>query len=350
MNVVVVGASGYSGIELIRILLQHPRVNITHLFVNSQDYKSILEIYPHLQDMINVPIEALSHLTEERLRRIKEEVDVVFLATPSGVSKELAPKFINNHLKIIDLSGDFRLKDTAEYKQWYQMEPGDPDILAKAVYGLPEWFTEEIKQAQFIANPGCYATSIILGLAPLYKHSFPVRNVIIDAKSGISGAGRGLSRKTHYAEVNENIKAYKLGNHQHIPEIEQTLRRIDKDANTIQMIPHLVPMTRGILSTIYVEFEEEVDEEKILATYQQSYHKQHFVRIRPDGTYPQTKDVFGTNYNDIGLFFDERTKRLIIISVIDNLMKGAAGQAVQNFNIMMGFEQTMGLSFIPLYP
>lgn len=350
INVIIAGASGYSGLELIRILLLHPNVNITHLFVSSQEYPSILEIYPHLESFIDLPLETLDQLTEEKIVELKSTVQVVFLATPSGVSKEWGTKFLKHGFKIIDLSGDFRLKDPAQYEEWYQKEAADAEMLEQATYGLSEWFPEEIKKADYIANPGCYATSILLALAPLFHHRLSVKSVVIDAKSGVSGAGRGLNRSTHFSEVNDNFKTYKVGVHQHIPEIEQTLSQLGGKPVTVQMMTHLVPMTRGILSTIYVEFDQEIHKEDLLNLYQQDYQDQPFVRIRPYGEFPETKQVYGTNFCDIGLFLDSRTHRLILFSVIDNLLKGAAGQAVQNLNIMMGWDQKLGLTFIPIYP
>lgn len=350
MNVIVVGASGYSGIELIRILLQHPKVKIAHLFAHNQGYESILDIFPHLGSLINIPISILSDLTEERLLELKFSSEVVFLATPSGVSKEWGPRFLEYGFKVIDLSGDFRLKDRSTYEKWYQLEAPNNDVLQLATYGLSEWFPNQIRESNYIANPGCYATSILLALAPLFNHRLPVKSVIIDAKSGVSGAGKGYSRSTHYSETNENFKTYKVGVHQHIPEVEQVLTEFNHNPVTVQMMTHLVPMTRGILSTIYVDLAEDIAYQELFELYQQDYEWQPFIRIRQEGDYPETKQVYGTNFCDIGLYVDTRTKRLVIFSVIDNLMKGAAGQAVQNMNLMMGWEQSLGLTFVPIYP
>ncbi len=350
INAIVVGATGYGGLELIRILLQHPSVSISHLFAHSQGYDSILDLYPQLRDVIDIPVDTLDQLTEEKIKELKEASDIVFLGTPSGVSKEWGPIFLNQGFKVIDLSGDFRLKDPASYEKWYGKEAPEQSYLQKAIYGLSEWFSDDIKEADYIANPGCYATSILLALAPIFSHQLPVKSVIIDAKSGVSGAGRGLNRSTHFSEVNDNFKAYKVGTHQHIPEIEQTLSQIGGKAVTVQMMTHLIPMTRGILSTIYVDFYEEISKEEMISIYQEDYQNQPFVRLRPYGEFPETKQVYGTNYCDVGFYVDTRTKRLILFSVIDNLMKGAAGQAVQNLNIMMGWDQQLGLKFIPTYP
>ena len=350
MNVAVVGASGYSGLELIRIILLHPKITLTNIYAHSQEYNSILELFPHLSDLLDLPLELISTLTDNKIRKLKENVDVVFLATPSGVSLELGAKFLQQGFKVIDLSGDLRLKDPAIYQEWYGRKGADPEMLEQAVYGLSEWYPDKIRTARYIANPGCYATSILLALTPLFHHCLPIKSIVIDAKSGVSGAGRSYSNNTHFSEINNNFKTYKVGIHQHIPEIEQILEDIGGKKTTIQLITHLVPMIRGILSTIYVEFAEETSYQEINALYRQAYLKQPFIRLRPEGEYPETKQVYGTNYCDIGLFFDQRTKRLILFSVIDNLVKGAAGQAVQNLNLMMGWEQDLGLTFIPLYP
>jgi len=350
VNAIIVGATGYGGIELIRILLNHPNIRISHLFAYSQDYPSVLEVYSHLNNMLDLPINTLEQLDDEQLRALKEQAEIVFLATPSGVSTAWGPKFLKHGFKVIDLSGDFRLKDPKQYENWYGKEPPKTNDLQKAVYGLTEWFAEDIKQAAYIANPGCYATSILLALAPLFHHRLPIKSIIIDAKSGVSGAGRGLTNNTHFAEVNDNFKTYKVGVHQHIPEIEQTLAQIGGQPVTVQMMTHLIPMTRGILSTIYVDFQQEISKEALRSLYHQSYDKHPFVRLRRDGEYPETKQVYGTNFCDIGLYQDQRTKRLILFSVIDNLMKGAAGQAVQNMNVMMGWDEKLGLHFVPIYP
>lgn len=350
LNVMIVGATGYSGLELIRIILQHPKLKITHLFAHSEEYQSIVEVAPHLRNILKLPIQKLTSLTMEQLIELRKENEVVFLATPSGVSKAVGPMFLQAGFKVIDLSGDFRLKDPAVYEEWYGMSAAEKPYLEQATYGLAEIFKRKIKGATFIANPGCYATSILLALAPLYKSDLNIKNVYIDAKSGVSGAGKKLSISSHYAEVNDNFKAYKVGQHQHIPEIEQVLTELGKKVAQVQMITHLLPMTRGILSTIYLDLQEQVTDELIRSIYEKEYWKEPFIRLLPKGVYPETKQVYGTNYCDIGLYVDQRTNKVILFSAIDNLMKGAAGQAVQNLNIMMGWEQQLGLNFVPVYP
>ncbi len=350
MKVIVVGATGYSGLELIRLLIQHPKLDIYRLFASNQEYQSVLDVYPHLKSFIDISIDVIGELTDDQLIEMKKNAEVVFLATPSGVSTKLGPIFLNHGFKVIDLSGDFRLNNPNIYKQWYQLEAPRNDLLEQATYGLTEWFFEEIKNANYIANPGCYATGILLGIAPLFAKHMPVKSMIVDAKSGVSGAGRGLSRGIHFSEVNDNFKAYKVGTHKHIPEIEQIISGLDGKTHIIQMVPHLVPMTRGILSSIYIDLDEEVTYEEIYSLYQEAYGNQPFIRICDEGRYPETKHVYGTNFCDISFYIDERTKKLVIFSVIDNLMKGASGQAIQNLNVMMGWEQDLGLMFLPCYP
>ena len=350
MNIVVVGASGYSGIELIRLLLQHPKLNIVKLFVSSSDKSLISDIYPHLQALIDLPVNLLDELSDQKLEKLKNTAEVVFLATPSGVSKSWGPKFLKSGFRVIDLSGDFRLKSPEIYEEWYQQPAPLADELSLATYGLPEWFSDEIVDASYIANPGCYATSIILALAPMISANLTIKSIVVDAKSGISGAGKGFSRNTHFSEVNENFKAYKIGKHQHIPEIEQALGMLGVLEPKVQMITHLLPMTRGILSTIYVEIEERLSQQALEELYTKKYHGKAFVRVRTNGDIPETKQVYGTNFCDIGMFVDQRTNRIILFSVIDNLVKGAAGQAIQNLNIMMGWDEGLGLTYVPMYP
>ncbi len=350
MKVIVVGATGYSGLELIRLLIQHPKLEIYKLFASNQEYKSVLDVYPHLKSFIDIPIDVIGELTDDQLLEMRENAEIVFLATPSGVSTRIGPIFLSYGFKVIDLSGDFRLNNPDIYKDWYQLEAPSIDLLDQAVYGLTEWFPEKIKKANYIANPGCYATGILLGVAPIFAKHLPVKSIIVDAKSGVSGAGRGINRGVHFSEVNDNFKAYKVGTHKHIPEIEQIISELDGSTHIIQMVPHLVPMTRGILSTIYLDFDKEVTYQEISALYQDAYSNQPFIRISEKDKFPETKHVCGTNFCDISFYLDERTKKLVIISVIDNLMKGASGQAVQNLNVMMGWEQDLGLKFLPCYP
>jgi len=345
LRAAVIGGTGYGAIELVRLIKKHPFLEVGSVVSNSQAGFSFNDIYPHLSNVVVQPLETFN--TE----RLSEENDIVFFATPSGVSSKLVPKLLEKEKKCVDLSGDFRLKTAEEYESWYKHSPVDEKYLNQATYGLSEINTIEIKNASFIANPGCYPTAATLGLIPILKSNLAViDSIIIDAKSGVSGAGRGLSLTSHYAEINENLKAYKLGAHQHIPEIEQVLSDESGTPITITFTTHLVPMTRGIMCTMYVNLKEKISTEKVLNLYKQFYKQSYFIRVRPEGNIPSTKEVLGSNFCDIGLHVDERTNRLTIISVIDNLVKGAAGQAIQNVNIMNGWDERTGLTDIPMYP
>jgi N-acetyl-gamma-glutamyl-phosphate reductase len=345
MKAAIIGGTGYGSIELIRLINKHPNLEVGTVVSNSQAGNQFSESYPHLSEIINQPLEAFDAVS------LSEKNDVVFLATPSGVSSKLVPQLLEAGVKCIDLSGDFRLRSTEEYEKWYKHSPVDEIYLKQAVYGLSEIYPEQIKSASLIANPGCYPTATTLGLLPILNNSLAdYESIVIDAKSGVSGAGRGLSLTSHYAEINENLKAYKLGAHQHIPEIEQVLSDESGTPITISFTTHLVPMTRGIMCTMYVKLRENYNTKEVRELYSDFYKDKPFVRIRPEGNIPATKEVLGSNYCDIGVHVDPRTNRLTVISVIDNLVKGAAGQAIQNFNIMNGWDERTGLNDIPMYP
>lgn len=349
MKIAVIGATGYSGIELIRLLLQHPHAEITHLVTTSQEGENIAAIYPHLRGVLE------QELTAFQAETIAEQADVVFFATPAGVSKKWAPFFLQYDVICIDLSGDFRLKDPGLYETWYGAEAADQSYLEQAVYGLSELNAQRIKEANLIANPGCYPTAALLGLIPLLQMDIvDPQSIIVDAKSGVSGAGRKLSLATHFAQVNENVIPYKLGKHQHVPEIEQELASFVSEGEqgelNISFTTHLMPMTRGILNTMYASLREDLDTGELIARYEQFYRGHPFIRIYPEGTCPATKNVYGTNFCDIGLFVDQRTRRVTVLSAIDNVVKGAAGQALQNLNIRCGWEQTSGLKQTPVFP
>lgn len=345
LRVAIVGSTGYGGVELIRLLQQHPKVEITSVLSSSSAGTPITQGYPHLQgirtevlDPIEIPL-------------LKEKADLVFTATPSGVSTSLVPGFLDAGLKVIDLAGDFRLTSPEVYERWYKHPAPDVTYLQKAVYGLSEVFGQDVQGADFVTNPGCYPTAALLGLIPaIHAGWIDSETLIIDGKSGVSGAGRGVSLGVHYSETNENLKAYKVNKHQHIPEIEQTLSRVSGKTVTTTFTTHLVPMTRGILNTMYAKMNGAHGEDDFIQLYQEYYEGQPFVRIRQKGTWPATKEVLGSNYCDIGFSVDERTGRVTILSAIDNVVKGAAGQAVQNMNIMMNWDQTLGLNFVPVYP
>ncbi|MDF2925440.1 MAG: argC [Paenibacillaceae bacterium] len=344
-RVAIVGSTGYGGVELIRLLLQHPYATITSVVSSSSSGVPIADGYPHLHQIVTDNLDAID------VALMKEKADVVFTATPSGVSAKLAPELLAAGLKVIDLSGDFRLKSGESYTRWYKHEPAPASYLEQAVYGLAEVNGADVVGASFISNPGCYSTATLLGLIPAVQAGLiDPATIIIDAKSGVSGAGRGLGLSVHYSEINENLVPYKLNKHQHIPEIEQVLGQVAGREVTVTFSTHLTPMTRGILSTIYATVNGSYKEEDFIGLYRQYYEGRQFVRIRDKGKYPGTKEVWGSNYCDIGFSVDERTGRVLILSVIDNLMKGAAGQAVQNLNLMMGWEEGAGLAFTPVYP
>lgn len=345
MKVGIVGATGYGGVELYRILSNHPHVDECIMYSSSEMDVPYSNSFPHLSDL------STHTLNKIDVEEIKKNVSVLFLATPPGVSRILSPQFLDSDVKIIDLSGDLRLKNKGEYEEWYKRPCVDEDVLEKAVYGLSELNKAEITKTNLLANPGCFPTATILGLAPVVeKKIVHEQSIIVDAKTGVSGAGRNASQATHFSETNENIKIYKVHEHQHIPEIEQALRSLNEAITYISFNTHLVPMTRGIMATIYASLTDTYSTEEILDLYKDYYANSPFVRIRKQNEFPSTKEVYGSNFCDIGVKVDERTGRITIVAVIDNLVKGAAGQAVQNFNLMNGFEEKTGLYFAPIYP
>lgn len=345
LKVGIIGANGYSGAELIRILKQHPEVELSFLASHSTSGTLITEQYPHLEGVSECRLEEIN--VDDILGR----ADLFFFATPSGVAKNHVHRFVDEEIPCIDLSGDHRLKDSRLYGKWYKYSSAPTSVLQKSTYGLPELFREDIKNATLIANPGCYPTATLIGLAPLLKNNLVhLNSIIIDGKSGVTGAGRKASMGTHYCEVNENVKAYKLGNHQHIPEMEQVIQTYTNSDATITFTPHLVPMSRGIMCTIYCDLAQSLSTKDALELYHEFYRKEYFVRIRQENQWPATKEVYSSNYCDLGIAVDERTNRITIVSVIDNVMKGASGQAVQNMNIIKGWNEQTGLKFTPVYP
>ncbi|WP_068777465.1 N-acetyl-gamma-glutamyl-phosphate reductase [Paenibacillus sp. FJAT-26967] len=341
----IVGSTGYGGVELIRLLLNHPQVMITSVISSSSAGAPISEGFPHLNAIMQESLDAVD------IPLIASKADVVFLATPAGVAAKLAPDMLEAGLKVIDLSGDFRLKTPELYTQWYKRDGAPQEDLDKAVFGLCEVYGDQVQGVNFVSNPGCYPTATLLGLVPAVKAGWiDPSTIIVDAKSGVSGGGRGLSLGAHYAEANENFSAYKLNRHQHIPEIEQVLSDAAGQPVTMTFSTHLVPMTRGIMATCYAQLRGEHDAQAFIDLYRQYYEGRKFVRIREQGKLPATKEVWGSNYCDIGFAVDERTNRVTVISVIDNVVKGAAGQAIQNLNLMMGWDETAGLNFTPVYP
>lgn len=341
----IVGSTGYGGVELIRLLQSHPKVTVTSVISSSSAGTPIAEGFPHLTEIRTDLLDGID------IDLIRSKADVVFLATPHGVSMKLAPLFLEADLKVIDLSGDFRLKSGEVYQQWYKHEPADQALVERAVYGLAEVYGDQVAKSDFISNPGCFTTTTLLGLYPAVKAGWiNPDSIIIDAKSGVSGAGRGLNLSAHYSEINENFKAYKLNKHQHTPEIEQVLSEAAGRPVATTFTTHLVPMTRGIMCTMYATLTDKRSSADFVEMYRQFYEGRPFVRVRADGNWPATKEVYGTNYCDIGFSVDERTNRVTVISVTDNLVKGAAGQAIQNLNLLMNWDETLGLQFTPVYP
>jgi len=345
IKVGIIGSTGYAGQELVRILLQHRKVNI--IWYGSKNYldKKYYEIYQNMFQLVT------DRCLEDNLEDLAKQADVIFTATPQGYLASLLNENILTNTKVIDLSADYRLKDVGVYTDWYKLVHKSPQFIKEAVYGLPEIHREAIKKAKLIANPGCYPTCSILTIAPLIKEGMIDPNsIIIDAKSGTSGAGRGAKVNNLYCEVNENIKAYGISTHRHTPEIEQELGSLTGKPITINFTPHLVPMNRGILVTAYATLIKNLSYDEVKAIYKQYYGKEYFIRLLDKGVCPETRWVEGSNYVDINYVIDQRTNRIIMMGAIDNLVKGAAGQAVQNMNLMFGFEEMEGLQLIPMFP
>ncbi len=341
----VIGATGYTGAELVRILSAHPNVRLAGLTTQSYGGIPFWEVYPHLYRHVDMICRELD------LEELAEKCDVIFTALPHGHSMPVAAEVVRRGKRLVDLGADFRFNDAATYERWYGVDHSEPGLNGRAVYGLPEIRREEIRGAEIVANPGCYPTSAILGIAPLLKNGLvDNRSIVIDSKSGVSGAGRGLSLTTHYCEVNESIKAYNVGKHRHTPEIEQELSALAGESLVVSFTPHLTPMSRGILSTIYAGLKESLGRDEVAALYREFYSASRFVRILPPGMLPSTKSVCGSNHCDIGLVVDDRTGRVVVLAAIDNLIKGASGQAVQNMNVMFGLPEETGLDRPGFYP
>jgi len=342
----VVGAAGYAGIGIIQLLHDHPEAEL--VWISSEEAhsgKKLSDIRPMLSGLCDLAC------SPPDISSLIEKADVIFLALPNGLAMKWAPKIKEKGKKAIDISADFRIKDLREYKSWYKIDHASPELVKEAVYGLPEYFREDIKKAWLIANPGCYPTASILGTAPLVKNGL-VRpeSIIIDAKSGVSGAGMALTDITHFPECNENVRAYGVGTHRHNPEIDQIVSLIGGKKVTTSFTPHLIPMNRGIHATIYADLTAKKTAGEIISVYKSTYKGAAFVRILDEGKLPATKYVSGSNFCDIGIVVDDRTGRVVVLSVIDNLIKGAAGQAVQNMNIMFGLDERAGIGRMPVYP
>lgn len=339
----IIGATGYGGRELIRILSRHLEVEMTSLTAKIDEPISISEVFTSFRGKVD-----LTCYPFEGSDKIIPGVDVIFLALPHKISMEIAPDFLKNGKKVIDLSADFRLKDPKVYEMWYKVTHKEHHLLEAAVYGLPELYKEKIKTTSLIANPGCYPTSVILALAPLVQKGCDLiesEDIIIDSKTGVSGAGRLPSITAHFPEINEDMLAYKIAGHQHTPEIDQELSNIAQESIKVTFTPHLIPITSGIFSTIYLRLKKNAKWEDVSLLYQDFYCGQPFIRLLPEGIYPRVKNVVGTNYCEIGWQIDQRTQKLIVLSVIDNLIKGASGQAVQNMNLMFGLDESKGLLY-----
>ncbi len=338
IKVGVVGATGYTGEELVRILADHPGVEVTYTSGREERSVKIQEIFPYLNNKLDLECKTFS--PEEAL----EKSDLIFLSLPHTVSMGFAPIFLKAKKKVVDVSADYRLKDIGVYEKFYKTAHRDPENLKRAVYGLPEVNRENIRKADLIANPGCYPTGAILGLLPgIAKDTFDLESIQIDAKSGVTGAGRKADKSLNFSEVNESFKAYKLFEHQHVPEIDQELEHASGKKISVVFVPHLLPINRGILSTIYVRLKKKMTTDDLIGVYQKAYEKEPFVKVYAGGCLPEIKHVVNTNFCDMGLRVNEKKNLAVIVTVIDNLGKGAASQAVQNMNILCGFEETSGL-------
>ena len=340
VKVGIIGATGYAGAELVRLLLGHPMVEIAAVSSVSYEGKQLAEVFPNLAGAIDRTL-----VTADEVVEVSE---VVFASLPHGLSEPIARRCFDKGALFIDLGADFRLYDEADYREWYKLEYKDPELHSSAVYALCEIYRERIRQARIIGNPGCYPTSIALGLYPLLKaKAVRADSIIIDSKSGVTGAGRGLTLGSHYPECNEAISAYKAAAHRHTPEIEQTLSDVSGEKVTVTFVPHLLPVNRGILSTIYASLKEDIRPEEVRKLYEDAYGGEKFVRLMPEGKFADIKNVRCSNFCDISLHHDSRTGRVIITSAIDNMVKGAAGQAIQNMNIVLGFDEDCGLRTLP---
>jgi N-acetyl-gamma-glutamyl-phosphate reductase len=347
VNAAICGGSGYTGGELLRLLRQHPYVAVTCVTSKRFAGKPVSDVFPNLRGL---------PLWFERLniKTIAPKADLFFICLPHKTSQDTVAKLMKAHKKVIDLSADYRLKDKGIYQKWYEVRHKFPQLMKKAVYGLPELHRSKIKKASLIANPGCYPVSALLALAPVIGKPFiDTDSIIIDAKSGLSGAGRNPALPFLFAEANESVKAYAVTSHRHTPEIEQELGLVAKKKINVIFTPHLIPMDRGILSTVYIKLKKKMKLTDIKGFYRDFYKNEPFVRILERGAYPSTKAVRGSNFCDISIFLDAhrpKAQTLIVVSAIDNLMKGASGLAVQNMNILYGFEETAGLLTIASCP
>ena len=340
----IAGASGYTGLELIRLLVGHPGVELTVLTSETFQGQNIAEVFPSLNGIVDLELRPLDN-------NIAKDCQVLFLALPHTMAMSKLPDYLQSDCKIIDLSADYRLKDPKAYTDWYSVTHTNPELLEKAVYGLPELHRQAIQSAQLVANPGCYPTSVVLALAPLLKTDWvDLDSIISDSKSGVSGAGRKPSLTTHYAEVNEGVSPYSLADHRHTPEMEQELSTLAGKPMRLTFSPHLIPMTRGMLSTVYINLNQTITDEKLVEHYRNFYKGESFIRVLNPGSFASSQHVLSSNFCDIGLKVDSRNQRLIITSALDNLIKGASGQAVQNMNIILDLDEKTGLMAPAIFP
>lgn len=341
----IIGATGYAGGELVRLLTGHKEARIVWYGSRSYIDRKYADVYQNMFQIVD------AECLDDNIGELAEKADVIFTATPQGFCASMMNEEILGKTKVIDLSADYRIKDVAVYEKWYGIEHKSPQFIKEAVYGLCEVNREDIRKARLVANPGCYTTCSILTAFPLAKEGIiDMKTLIIDAKSGTSGAGRGAKAANLYCEVNENIKAYGVTTHRHTPEIEEQLGYAAKEEVALNFTPHLVPMNRGILVTEYASLKKEVTYEEVKAIYEKYYGNEQFVRLLAEDVCPETKWVEGSNYVDINVKTDPRTNRIIMMGAIDNLVKGAAGQAVQNMNLMFGLPENEGLNLVPMFP
>lgn len=344
INVGVIGATGYVGIEIVRLLQNHPQVNITSVVSQSFVGQKISDIYPNLRNVFDLDCQSLD------IDKITSNADILITALPHGISKEVIPQLIKKGKRVIDHSGDFRYKSVEVYEKWYGIKHEMPHLLDISTYGLPELHRASIKDAKIVGNPGCYPTCSILGIAPLLANNIiETKNIIIDAASGVTGAGRSTELPYQFCECTENFKAYKVSTHRHTSEIEQELSSLSGEDVLVSFTPHLAPMKRGMLSTIYANLKTGQSASELIALYREYYKNEFFVRVLDEGKLPETKFVSGSNFIDIGLVVDKRLNRVIVLSAVDNLGKGAAGQAIQDLNIMCGLPEETGLTSPGLY-
>ncbi len=342
IKVGVVGGTGYTGVELLRLLAVHPQVELCLITSRTEQGKAVSEIYPNLRNQVDLQF---SLPDTDALAAC----DLVFFATPNGVAMKQVPELLEKGTRVVDLSADFRLRDAQEWSQWYGEQHACPELLAEAVYGLPEVSRDAIRGANILANPGCYPTAVQLGFLPLLENGLVNReSLIADAKSGVSGAGRQASVGSLLCEASESLKAYAVPGHRHLPEIRQGLRQIVSKDVGLTFVPHLTPMIRGIHATLYAELC--ADTEELQSLYEQRYENEPFVDVMPAGSHPETRSVKGSNHCRIAVHRPQQGRHVVVLSVIDNLVKGAAGQALQNMNIMFGFPETLGIDAIALMP